>query len=195
MNEEDRELLASAITGTFIWNFKTGDNIVYNLEVIDRIYELNDSDGGRQNILIKPIVVLGVSVIECILSDFVYRVSGRVRDPLPILTEDQIKDFKTKKRDKLEHYIAVARKHSLFGFDESLCSDLQILRIARNRVHIQNSKGDGPVDEGELFTPELLRMFEKIFEEVLKTMMEKFPRWTDSDNGIKFKELALPWSD
>ena len=54
---------------SFIWDFKVGDNILYNFEILQNLYisrqKLQDKD-----IFNKPITITTVSIIEAILLDF-----------------------------------------------------------------------------------------------------------------------------
>jgi len=175
-----------------MWSFKKGDNIVYNFEVIWELYRAKNSAGvSHQGKYIKPIVLLQVSIIECILDDFVNRVIGHVRDRVPNITPSQINDFKTKKRDKLEHYISAAKKHNLFDTDNDFYDEMDLLRKARNRSHIQNTKYTEPANESSLFNTALLGKSEYVFEVVLERMMTKFFRGTVL--SIQFADVPLPW--
>ena len=103
MKKSDLETLHQGITGTFMWSFKKGDNIVFNLEIIWQLYEAKKKAGSSGQLYNKPIMLLYAAVIECVLDDFTWRVRGRVNDTLQNITNRQIQDFKTKKRDKLDH--------------------------------------------------------------------------------------------
>jgi hypothetical protein len=64
-----------AIKSKFIGNFKLGDNIVHNLNVLGllyRVYANEDNDGKR--LLCKPIILLLVSIIEAVLHDLHHRI-------------------------------------------------------------------------------------------------------------------------
>jgi hypothetical protein len=56
---------------TFIWNFKHGDNILYNLEILQTLYETGVTAKNKSR-LNKPITITIISIIEAILVDFSY---------------------------------------------------------------------------------------------------------------------------
>jgi hypothetical protein len=177
MNADEYDRVGRAITGTFMWSFKKGDNIVYNFDIIWELYRARRAaTATHKHKYNKPIILLQMSIVECILDDFVNRVGQHVRDRIPNITPAQIADFRTKKRDKLEHYIAAAKKHDLFDADDAFYANMDLLRQARNRFHIQNAGRLDPADESVLFRGALLTMAENTFEVVLERMMGKFFR-------------------
>ena len=56
----------SDFTNQFFWDFKRMDNVNYNFEIIETLYTAKKATGndGRFN---KPIVVLIMGIIECVL--------------------------------------------------------------------------------------------------------------------------------
>ena len=189
MTQAQLEQLAEAITGTFMWSFKKGDNIVYNLEVVWELYNARSQSSNKKKYN-KPIIVTLVSVIECMLDDFAYRIRGHVNDTVPNISLADIATFRTKKYDKLEHYIAAAKRFNLFSRPDSFYSQLDDLRKARNRVHIQNSANQLAADEYNVFTDALLTKTQQVFEIVLGTMIIKFPR---HGKVIALHSVPLPW--
>lgn len=189
MTPTQRNQLTEAITGTFMWSFKKGDNIMYNLEVVYELYKAREqsTDKWKYN---KPIIVTLVSIIECILDDFAYRVRGHVNDIIPNISKDDIETFRTRKYDKLENYIAASKKFNLFDQPASFYETLDELRKARNRVHIQNSNSQLANDEYDVFTDEVLAKTQQAFRIVLSTMMRKFPR---NGRTVTLHSISLPW--
>lgn len=189
MTPAQRDQLAEAITGTFMWSFKKGDNIVYNMEIVWELYnaKATSSDKRKYN---KPILVTLVSIIECILDDFSHRIVGHVNDQVPNISQADIAKFSTRKYDKLEHYIAASKKFNLFSKPASFYDLLDELRKARNRVHIQNSKNQLAADEYNVFTDALLVKTQHAFEIVLSTMIVKFPR---GSKIVAPNSVPLPW--
>lgn len=189
MSPAQRNQLTEAITGTFIWSFKKGDNIIYNLEIVWELYEAKarSTDKRKYN---KPIIVILVSIIECILDDFAYRIRGHVNDTVPNISQPDIAEFRTKKYDKLEHYIAASKKFNLFNKPDSFYVLMDELRQARNRVHIQNSKNQLNADEYNVFTDALLTKAQLVFKIVLNTMIVKYPR---HGRTIALHSITLPW--
>lgn len=194
MKKYDNVAVANAITDTFMWSFKKGDNIEYNYEIVWSMYEARDhaKNTSSRSMFNKLMILELTSIIECILEDFSKRTQQSTRDPLPNITPSQLLDFKTKKRDKLEHYISMARKHNIFNSQNNrIYEDLDLLRKMRNRVHIQNSKNELPINESELFTKENLELSQKVFEFVIGRMMTRFYRWGAPKHTPS--EMIYPW--
>ena len=189
MTPAQRDQLAEAITGTFMWSFKKGDNIVYNLEIVWELYNAKATSADKRKYN-KPILVTLVSIIECILDDFSHRIVGHVNDQVPNISQADIAKFRTRKYDKLEHYIAASKKFNLFSKPASFYDLLDELRKARNRVHIQNSKNQLAADEYNVFTDALLVKAQHAFEIVLATMIVKFPR---GSRTVAPRSVPLPW--
>ena len=191
MNKEQRELVESAITGTFMWSYKKGDNIVYNYEILWELYKASGAEQSRRYYYNKPITLLIVAIIECIFDDFINRVGQHVYDKIPNLTSKEINLIRAKKLDKLDHYISIAKKYNLFDRDASFYDILDFLRRARNRFHIQNSLHQLDANESKVFTTSTRIEAEKAFEIVLETMMVKYPR--KHSHSISFMNVPLPW--
>ena len=124
MNPAQRNQLTEAITGTFMWSFKKGDNIIYNLEIAWELYEAKSrsTDKRKYN---KPIIITLISIIECILDDFTYRIRGHVNDTIPNIPQADIEMFRTRKYDKLEQYIAASKKLDLFNQPASFYDSME----------------------------------------------------------------------
>ena len=94
-----------------------------------------------------------------------------------------------KRMEKLEATISSARKHGLIEpAGDAFYSDLDTLRILRNRVHIQNAKRDLPLSERDAFTEARKVDAERAVEKTLKVMARKYAR--DHDFVEAFE---LPW--
>ena len=64
------------IESKFIGDFKIGDNINCNLEILALLYDrFNGGDQQQRRLLCKPIVVLLASIVEAVLYDFHKRVN------------------------------------------------------------------------------------------------------------------------
>jgi hypothetical protein len=191
MNKEERELVESAITGTFMWSFKKGDNIVYNFEILWELYRARSAAQAQKQYYNKPITLLIVAIMECIFDDFINRVGQHVYDKIPNLTSKEISLIRAKKLDKLDHYISIAKKYNLFDRDTSFYDTLDFLRRVRNRFHIQNTLHQLDSDESKVFTASTRIEAEKAFEIILEIMMVKFPR--KHSHSISFNDVPLPW--
>jgi hypothetical protein len=191
MNKEERELVERAITDTFMWSLKKGDNIVYNFKILWELYKAKGVEQSRKQYYNKPIILLIVAIIECIFDDFIKRVDQHVYDKIPNLTNKEISLIRAKKLDKLDHYISIAKKYNLFDRDASFYDTLDLLRRTRNRFHIQNALNQLDADESKVFTSITRVKAEKAFEMVLETMMGKFPR--KHSPSVSFSDVPLPW--
>jgi hypothetical protein len=187
----DVEQLNEAINNTFMWSFKKGDNIIYNFQILDALYESRKNIVGKSQLFNKPIILILVSIIECMIEDFTKRAKQRTHDPLPNLTNSQLLDYKTKKYDKLEHFISVAKKHNLFDRDNSFYDGLDKLRVIRNRFHIQANNDKLEADENKVFTNNTVLVAQRILEIIIEKMMTKFPR---QPSTINFSDIIFPWS-
>ena len=85
--EELKECLNS-----FIWTFKIGDNILYNLDVIFQLVDDHNKLEGHN--YAKPTSVLCVSIIEAILVDFLERLDSATRH-FPSKLDAKRTDIKT----------------------------------------------------------------------------------------------------
>lgn len=183
--------------GTFIWTFKKGDNIVYNFEILWALYEAKKYHTENKQLYNKPIIIIIISIIECVLEDFVRRIQRRSADPLPNITFDIIEDFKYKKKgqkleikklEKFNHYIDIVKKHKIFGQSKKFYEVLHFLRNIRNKVHIQGSY----VDEDRIFTNNNLILSQKVLKVIIKFMVEKYPRWNKKETT---EDFPYPWRE
>jgi hypothetical protein len=195
LKEKDKEILTEKITNTFVWTFKKGDNIIYNFEILWALYEAKKHYIGDKTLYNKPIIITLISIIECILDDFVRRIQGRGSDPLPNITTQIIDDFKykikgqrieIKKLKKFSHYVYIIKKHNIFGSNIKFYETLDFLRNVRNKVHIQESKED----EYKIFTDHNLRLSEIALERIIKFMVLKYPRWGKEET---IDNIPYPW--
>lgn len=195
IKEKDKKILQNKITGVFIWDFKKGDNIIYNFEILKALYEAKKHYKGNKILYNKPITIIIISIIECILDDFVNRIKRRWQDSLPNITPDVIDDFKyikkglsleIKKLEKFTHYIDIVKKHNIFGENENFYEALSLLRDVRNKVHIQDSKEN----ESKFFTERNLKLSEKVLERMIKYMIEIYPRWGKKEDA---SDIPYPW--
>ena len=110
------------------------------------------------------------------------------------LPEQALEAIGAKRIDRLQKYIASARKHDFFDVaDTNFYERLDELASLRNRVHIQNEKKHLPDDESEAFTPVRKTGAERVLEKVMKTMAEKFPRPEQAQNWVA--DFSLPWDE
>lgn len=177
------------IQANFICRFKTGDNIKYNLSVLNELYtRYNEKE---DDFLLKPIIVLNVSIIEAVLHDFHLRIKENTVEGVHSLQQSVLDFIRGKHIDRFEKYIDQAQKHDFFQLSHtSFYKKLHTLRKIRNRVHIQNTEAYTPVNERDVFTKSVKELSEVLLERTLKTMSEKHYR-----SGIEnyVGEFVLPW--
>lgn len=182
----------------FIWNFKHGDNIIYNFTVLQALYtaQINAKSGS---ILNKPLTILLVSIIEGILIDFLVRID-QATTHLPAnanrATLDKLKqEIESEKRPekisdelgeriylrrKLYHFneiIGLLKKYELFGNkDDNIYHDLENFGYLRNRVHIENYHRNFEDRENIVFTSERLAALEDILGSLWEKMKNDYKR-------------------
>jgi len=195
-------MIVREIIGAFNWDFKKGDNIEYNLEILSTLYKARRFAKKSKHYFNKPILIIIASIIECILDDFVIRIRKRVFDPLPNLTESQIRNFKftgtgqttrIKKMEKFDHYIKISERHDIFDQGVRFYQALNLLKDIRNRVHIQNRNNILDKNEFSVFTDTNLFKAQKVFEIVITKMFSKFPRKDPAEIVHNIEDFPFPW--
>lgn len=158
------------ILDSFIWDFKIGDNIRYNLKVI---YNLIKDYNKNKTDYRKPISILCVSVIEAIFVDFLYRLDMGTNH-FPKKLEDLKFDIKNRlneekketegtfleevyKYKKLRNFgykdvVNFLEEFSILGSSSQKYSTLQKIGHFRNRVHINNYFDNFERDESKTFS-------------------------------------------
>jgi len=183
---------------TYVWDFKHGDNIMYNFAVLRALYAAR-SNFEDQDILNKPITILLVSVIEAILIDLLARID-QATTHLPAnvdrATLDNLKvEIESKKRpEKIEDefgeriflrrkmyqfndIIVLLKKYELFGpQDDSIYATLTKFGHLRNRVHIENYHRNFEDREYKVFTSQRLAELESVLSELWTKMINDYKR-------------------
>ena len=138
-------------------------------------------------------MVIGItSILEAVLHDFHERVQLNIHEGVVNLDHQTVEEIRTKSASAFDTYISLAKKHGFFGeAEDGLYDDLEKLRKARNRVHIQNLKNNKPYDESRLFTPHLKFIAELCLERVFFTMHNKYPRPNHVHNQVQ--PFIVPW--
>ncbi len=180
-----------AIQSKFIGDFKLGDNINHNLDILELLYHQYDAaDEQGKRLLCKPIILLLVSIIDAALYDLHTRIREFTNEGVQNVVASSANYIRgLKNMDKFEKCIASARKHALLDPPESvLYAELDDLRRLRNRIHIQNTKNDFERDEYDAFSDDRKILAERVLEKTLRTMADKYPRKHNYVN-----EFKLPW--
>lgn len=181
--------------GMFVWTFKIGDNILYNLDVIFKLVKDHNRKDGHS--YTKPISILCVSVIEAVLVDFLERLdqgTSHFPDKLNAVRVEVKNELeKEKKYDlsvfngqayknkKLRNFgykelIEFYKKFRLIGLKDSNYQILQRLGHFRNRVHIRNYFENFERDEVRVFSEARTQETINIMEEILRYFSEKYAR-------------------
>ena len=184
--------MAFQIRSTFIGDYKLGDNINYNLNVLALLYQAySDAEEEDKRLLRKPIIVFLVSVIEAVLYDFHKRIRLFTLEGVQNVAVEVTDYIRGKQLDELEKLIASAKKHDLFeAADTAFYDQMDNLRKLRNRIHIQNTKKHFPADDGDAFNQQRMILAEKVLEKTLRVMLSKY------DRGPQFgyvSDFNLPW--
>lgn len=165
------------LSSDFIGDFKVGDNLVYGFEILTELYNCS-VDNDNASLLIKPILLIQVSIIEAMLDDLInMRVQNFTREGVGEIEEATLARIRKITTDKLAVCIAQCRKHELIGGRESeYYQHLDSLRKIRNRLHIQNNLGHTPRDEADLFTAEVKHLSERTLEYVALQLHLRYQR-------------------
>ncbi len=157
----------------FFWNYKRMDNANYNFLVLELICSAK-KDQGNDILFNKPIILIIMSIVECILFDFIKRVNEHSNEVIPDLNQSAIEKIKSKTLEKLHHIVDQARKHNLL-LSDSLYFDLDDLRSRRNRIHIQN---DGQFDKNEykIWTNAAVQKAGEALENICQVLCYTYPR-------------------
>ncbi len=180
---------------SFIWTFKIGDNIRYNIDVIFKLIDDHNKLGECK--YAKPISILCVSVIEAILVDFLERLDSATRhfpSKLDAKRTDIKNDLDTKKSDfqtiykgqiyqykRLQNFgykelILFYKKFSILGSSSESYEALQNLGRFRNRVHIRNYFGNFERDEFRTFSESRAQRTIDSMEDIIKYFDKKYTR-------------------
>ncbi len=178
------------IKSTFIGDFKTGDNIVFNLKILKALYAYRAGALVDDKVYLqKPIIVFNVSIVDAVLHDFYSKVRTLTREGVANVTAALLAEWRGMTIDKLELYVTQAKKHNLFGEPDAFYEELHDLRKLRNRVHIQNEKHHFEPDDRIAFDESRMIQSEKAVEKVLRRMEQNHARNLDH-----VQEFELPWN-
>jgi hypothetical protein len=183
------------VSSSFIGDFKTGDNIIYNLSCLKVLYAAQESASSSEaGLFSKPITITMVSIIEALLHDLFYRIKNHTSEGVQNIAIKVLKDVRSKTLDQLETYIAAAKKHDLLGAaGTDLYEKLDELRKVRNRIHIQNVKQQQPLNENKVFTISRQKSTKAVLEQVLKHVADKYKR-PEHIQGF-LGSFELPWDE
>lgn len=164
----------------FFWDFRRKDNVIYNFEIVKALILASISykpDKHREHFY-KPIFIIMMSIIECILYDFLIRIPGATQEGVPNLNQtdiDLIKD--TNIPNKLVSLIEICKKYELLAKrNDPIYESIRTFANIRNRIHIQNVKGEKPPHEVDLWTTSLVKGCGNLLKDICLIMCDKYPR-------------------
>jgi len=180
---------------SFIWTFKIGDNILYNLDVIFQL--VDDHNTLEERNYAKPISILCVSVIEAVLVDFLERLDSATdhfptkldskKTDIKKQLEGEKRNFETTHEGKVYKYkrlknfgykelIEFYGEFNILGSKPDIYEDLQYLGRFRNRVHIRNYFGNFERNESRTFSEERTQRTIDYMEDIFKYINKNYPR-------------------
>jgi hypothetical protein len=182
------------VNADFIGDFKLGDNINYNLKVLNHLYDIQTTiDNEKPEMLRKPIIVLLASIAEALLYDLHQRVKEYTIEGVTGMSAKVITYIRGKQIDKFELYISSVKKHNVLGpKTEPIYDGLHELRKIRNRVHIQNENNDYEANDAQAFSAARQKTAESSVEVLMKTFSKTHPRKQNAQGHVK--SFALPWN-
>jgi len=180
---------------SFIWTFKIGDNVVYNLDVIFQL--VDDHNALKAKSYAKPISILCISVVEATLVDFLERLDSatrhfpsklnskrmaikeqlaREKNDYQTLYEGKVYKYKRLKNFGYKELIDFYEKFNLLGSKASVYETLQNLGRFRNRVHIRNYFGNFERNESRAFSEARTQNAIDCMTDIFKYLGENHPR-------------------
>lgn len=154
----------------FIGDFKVGDNLVFNADLLCKLNTSND-DGGFN----KLMILQAGAIVEAALAQIIYRTQNYTREGVP----NDRAEIQGKTVEQFNVIINVLKKHKVLdSYGAGIYDELHKLRKYRNKVHIQDDVEIEGVsrDESKTFTNEIRDWSLGFNVRVLKHLSERFPR-------------------
>jgi hypothetical protein len=185
---ETMPIKTTTVPSNFIGDFKVGDNIVYNANLLCKMAEA----GSLYN---KLVVVQAGSITEAALSQIFYRAQNFTREGVPDIPEADRAEIEKKTVEKFAVIIDVSKKYKLLDeLGADIYDDLHTLRKYRNKVHIQTDVDiEGvPRDEEKAFTDKIRSWTVGLNLKVLEFLARKYPRPKGMESFVQ--ALTVPSS-
>jgi hypothetical protein len=186
MGVETMPITTVTISTNFIGDFKVGDNLVYNADLLCKLAEA----GSVYN---KLIVVQTGSITEAALSQIFYRAQNYNREGVPNISETDRAEIEKKTVEKFAVIIDVSEKYKLLDdLGADIYKQLHNLRRYRNKVHIQLDVGiEGvPREEDKAFTNDIRSWAFDLNVKILEYLGKKYPRPEGLDSFVQ--PLTVP---
>lgn len=176
----------------FIGRFHCGDNIAFNLEILGELYSTGLNQKPKP-ILYKPCIVTMVSIVEAILFDLHHRMKWNRKEGVAGLSQKVLSYIRGKQIDRFESLLASCKKHNILNNQFiDLYQELDTLRKARNRIHIQDEKRILEKYEKDVFTRDRLIASERSLEATIKIIKKNHSR---EDYLHHTPNFDLPWKE
>ena len=158
----------------FIGDFKVGDNILANGNVLCRLSATNEN-----NTFNKLMVVQAGSIVEAALDQIIYRIRNHTREGVPGIPVEDLYKIRGTKIERFNNIIQAMKRHMLLDdLGGAIYDELHRLRKLRNRVHIQfDDEPDGlDRDDHLAFSAKEVNWSLSLCIRVLKHLGKRFPR-------------------
>lgn len=189
--------MSFSVPATFFNDFEIYKNVKYNLNALDELYSAyNQDDYYRRLFLLKPIIIIEVSIIEALIYDFLSRVRKNTLEGVEGLDKDIMQMIRGSdyNLNQFGALISIAEQSDLFDEPDSIFySRLIELSHLRNRIHIQNTWRNQPLSERLAFTERRKISAERCLEKVAFTLSLKYPR-PSHVRAYLGTSLHFPWN-
>ena len=183
------------VSSAFIGNFKIGDNIHYNLEVLKTLYACReDLQPTQRRFLDKPITVTLVSICEALIYDLIDRSKFFTQEGVIGLSEASLERLRKAKAWNLDKKLSLVKELDLLKAESAdVYVQLEDLAKLRNRIHIQNEKKNFEADEAKAFTCSRRLKAEKMVELLVMRFGKLYPRPSHIVKSQYVDDFELPW--
>ena len=184
-----------------VWgDFKHGDNACYNAEILNALVANNVN--GQFN---KPIVLQVASLIEVATYQIFFRavyytnegvqntsVRGSWEESNLELTDADCKTIRSKKKFRsFKHIIEKLEEYKILdGLRDGIYEELDTLREYRNKIHIEASIENAPLDEKKQFTTKITKWAIELNWDVIEFLAKNYKRPSYLDCYVE--GLTLP---
>jgi hypothetical protein len=178
----------------FFGDFKVGDNVVRNSDVLCKLSQLNE-DGAFN----KLMLIQAGSIMEAALAEIIYRAQHFNREGVPNISEADRAAIAKKEIERFKALIDVMKKYKILdGLGAGIYDELDKLRKYRNRVHIQNdTEVEGaPHEEDKAFDDAIVNWALAFNVRVLKHLNKRFPdrkSWSNMPTSSTY-QVRRPYS-
>lgn len=177
------------------WNFERKNNVVYNFNLIEFLIE-DAKKSKYQSYYYKPIIVIIMSIIECSLYDFLWRVKQAKIEGIHVTTKQKNAIESTNISNALQSYLDICKKQEILGEKSSdIYARLQKHIEYRNRIHIQNRKRYSPSKEQKLWTKSKVINTGNLLREIFTYICKKYPRPDKFHSSPNLNLFPAPWNN